>query len=161
VQDTLSNLETLAEWQSPEHHFDQRSKDWYWILGIVALGSAILAFYFDNFLFGIFILLAAFTIGFLSYKETRDVSVKVTDKGIVFHRYLYAFRSHHSFWIDDEHLRGARILLRPTNSFLPLTAIPVAEEVDLNELRELLLQFLDEEFLEESFIHRLFDKIGL
>lgn len=160
-EDTLSNLETIAEWQSPEHHFDRRSNDWYWILGIVSLGIAVLAFFFDNFLFGVFIILAAFTVGFLSWRETKDVNVKITSKGIVFHKHLYPFRSQRSFWIDDEHNRGARILLQPQNSFLPLITIPVADEIDLNELREFLLQFLEEEYLEESFMHRLFDKIGL
>jgi hypothetical protein len=160
-EDTLSNLQIFFEWQSPEHHYDKRTNDWYWILGIIALGAAVLAFYFDNFLFGIFILLAAFTIGFLSYRETKDVDVKVTDKGIVFHRYLFAFRSHRSFWIDTEHYRGARLLLRPSSTFMPLTSIPIADEVDLNKLREFLLEVLDEEFLEESLIHKLFDKIGL
>jgi hypothetical protein len=161
VNETLSNLETIVEWQSPEHHYDSRTNDWYWILGIVAVGGAVLAFFFDNFLFGIFILLSAFTVGFLSWRETKDVGVKITNKGIVFHKHLYPFRSHRSFWIDDEHHRGARILLHPTSSFLPLTVVPVADNIELNELRELLLEFLDEEHLEESFVHRLFDKIGL
>jgi len=53
-------METILEWHSPEHHFDKKSKDWYWILGVFALGASILAFYFDNFLFGVFILIALF-----------------------------------------------------------------------------------------------------
>jgi len=152
-------METILEWHSPEHHFDKKSKDWYWILGVFALGASILAFYFDNFLFGVFILIASLTIGILSYKETKVTTVKITYKGIVFGKQLYPWLSYRSFWIEDEHTHGFRILMHPLNSYLPLTIIPINEEVDLNDVRDILLEFLEEEFLEESFVHKWFDKI--
>ena len=152
-------METILEWHSPEHHFDKKSKDWYWILGVFALGASILAFYFDNFLFGVFILIASLTIGILSYKETKVTTVKITYKGIVFGKQLYPWLSYRSFWIEDEHIHGFRILMHPLNSYLPLTIIPINEEVDLNDVRDILLEFLEEEFLEESFVHKWFDKI--
>jgi len=49
--------------------------------------------------------------------------------------------------------------MHPLNSYLPLTIIPINEEVDLNDVRDILLEFLEEEFLEESFVHKWFDKI--
>ena len=152
-------METILEWHSPEHHFDKKSKDWYWILGVFALGASISAFYFDNFLFGVFILIASLTIGILSYKETKVTTVKITYKGIVFGKQLYPWLSYRSFWIEDEHTHGFRILMHPLNSYLPLTIIPINEEVDLNDVRDILLEFLEEEFLEESFVHKWFDKI--
>lgn len=151
--------ETFLEWHSPEHHFDRKRNDWYWILGIIVLAAAVLAFYFGNFLFGVFILIAGVTLGMVSYKETRVIPVKMTLKGIVSGRYLHPWASYRSFWIEDEHIHGARILMRPVNSFLPLTIIPINEEVDLNDVQDILLEFLDEEFLRESAIHRLFDKL--
>lgn len=152
-------METILEWHSPEHHFDKKSNDWYWILGIVILGVSVLAFYFDNFLFGIFIIIAGLTIGMLSYRETKVVPVKISTRGIIFGNYLYPWMSCKSFWIEDEHIHGARILIHPTNSYLPLIVIPINEEVDLNDVRGILLEFLKEEFLQESFIHRWFDKL--
>ena len=152
-------METILEWHSPEHHFDKKSKDWYWILGVFALGASILAFYFDNFLFGVFILIASLTIGILSYKETKITPVKITYKGIIFGKQLYPWLSYRSFWIEDEHTHGFRILMHPLNSYLPLTIIPINEGVDLNDVRDVLLEFLEEEFLEESFVHKWFDKI--
>lgn len=154
-------METIMEWRAPEHHFEKRTTDWYWMLGIVALAGAVLSFYFGNMLFAIFIVLSAVTLGTLSYRETKEVETRVTPKGIVVGKYLYAFRSQRSFWIEDDHVRGPRILLHPLNSFMPLITIPIAEEVDLDDLREILMQFLDEEFLEESLVHKLLDKVGL
>lgn len=152
-------METILEWHSPEHRFDKKKNDWYWILGIIVVGAAVLSFYFDNFLFGVFIIIAGATVGMLSYKETRIVPIKITAKGIVFNNQFHPWMSYQSFWIEDEHVHGARVLLRSTNSYLPLTVIPVNEEVDLNEVREIILEFLEEQFLEESLIHKWFDKL--
>lgn len=152
-------METILEWHSPEHHFDKKTNDWYWILGIIVVGSSVLSFYFNNFLFGVFILIAGLTIGFLSWKETRVIPIKITDKGIIFGRHLYPFATYRSFWIEDEHTHGARILMHPVGNYHPLITIPVDEEVDLNEIREIMLEFLEEEFLEESIVHKWFDKI--
>lgn len=151
--------EIILEWHSPEHHFDKKTNDWYWIFGVIILGMAILIFYFGNFLFGIFILIAGLIIGVLSYRETKIVPIKITTKGIIFGRYLYPWMSYKSFWIEDEHIHGFRILMHPVSSLLPLTIIPVSEEVNLNDVREILLEFLDEEFLRESLIHKWFDKL--
>lgn len=151
--------ETILEWISPEHHFDKKANDWYWILGVITLGASVLAFYFDDFLFGIFIIITGLTIGMLSYRETKTVPIKITTKGMVFGKFLYPWMSFRSFWIEDEHVHGARILMHPTSSYLPLTVIPINEEIDLNDVRETLLEFLEEEFLKESLVHKWFDKI--
>jgi len=153
-------METIfLEWQSPEHHFNKKNNDWYWILGIVTLGASVLAFYFNDFLFGIFIIIAGLTIGMLSYQETKIMPVKISSRGIIFGRTLYPWMSFRSFWIEDENINGPRILLHPSGSYSPLTVIPIDEEIDLNDVRDILLEFLEEEFLEESFIHKWFDKI--
>ena len=123
------------------------------------MGASVLAFYFGNFLFGIFIIIAGVTVGMLSYKETKVVTTKIVPKGIVFGRQLYPWTSYRSFWIEDEHVHGARILMHPVSSLLPLTIIPINEEINLNDVRDVLLEFLDEEFLKESIIHKWFDTI--
>lgn len=151
--------ETILEWQSPEHHFDKKSSDWYWILGIITVGSSFLSFYFGNFLFGIFIIIAGATVGMLSFKETKIVPVKITTVGIIFNRNLLAWSMYRSFWIEEEHVHGSRILMHPKNNYLPIVAITIPEEIDLNELRDLLIEFLDEEPMQESILNKWLDKL--
>lgn len=147
------------EWRSPEHRFDKKSNDWYWILTIIVIGASVLAFYFNNFLFGIFIIIAGLTLGILSYKETKIIPIKIVAKGIIFNRRIYLWGAFRSFWIEEEHIHGARILLRPLNTFMPLLIIPIDDETDLNDIRDVLLEFLEEEFLQESLVHKWFDKL--
>ncbi len=151
--------ETLIEWTSPEHHFEKKSKDWYWALGIIALAIAVLSFYFGNFLFGILVIVGGITLSILSYKETRTIEVRVTQAGIVLDKYLYPWSSYQYFWIEDDHIHGSRILLNPKNTFLPLVIVHINEEVNLDDLRETMLQFLEEGYLRESIIHEWFDKL--
>jgi len=110
-------------------------------------------------LFGVFIIIAGITLGMLSYKETKIIPVKIVHKGIIFGKQLHPWLSYRSFWIEDEHPHGFRILMHPTSSYLPITIIPVNEEIDLNDIRDILLEFLEEEFMEESLVHKWFDKI--
>ncbi len=151
--------EIFLEWQSPEHRFDRKSADWYWILGILCAGSSFLAFYFDNYPFGVFIIIAGITVGFLSYKETRVSNIQVTKKGIIFGNKLYPWSSYSMFWIEEEHMHGTHILMHPVSQILPLINIPVSEEIDPENLREVLSLFLQEEYLQESIFHKWFDKL--
>jgi hypothetical protein len=152
-------MEPILSWHSPEHNFNRKSADWYWILGAITLGAAFLAFYFHNFIFGIFILLAGLIVGILSFHDTPIVPISISAAGITLGRNMYAFKSFQSFWIETDHVHGTHIFLKSLSSFRPLVTIPVNEEVDLDDLHEVLLHFLDEEYLEESIVHKWFDKI--
>lgn len=154
-------MESLIEWQSLDHHSTQKTADWYWILAIVTIAGSILSFYFGNILFGIFILIGALAVGLISARKPKEIKVAVTHQGIVMGNYQYPFVSYRSFWIEDDHMHGSRILLHPSNSLLPLLSIPVSDEIDLDHLRDIINDYLDEEFLRESAIHRLFDRLGI
>lgn len=154
-------MEPLIEWRSLDHPHPEKSRDWYWLLVIVALSASVLSFYFGNILFGIFIIIGALALGLIASRKSQEVRVAVTAQGIIMGKYEYPFPSYRSFWIEDDHMHGARILLHPMSTFLPLVTIPVDEAVDLDHLRDIVNDYLDEEFLRESAIHRLFDKFGI
>lgn len=152
-------MEPIIEWSSPEHNFARKSTDWYWILGAITFCITVVSFYFHNIIFGIFALLAGIIVGMLSYRETPIVPITVQQFGITVGRNLYPFKSLESFWLEDDHVHGPHIFLKSTNSFRPLITIPINEEVDLGSLQEILSNFLDEEYLQESILHRWFDKV--
>ncbi|MEK9185193.1 MAG: hypothetical protein AAB863_00280 [Patescibacteria group bacterium] len=154
-------MEPLIAWRAREHHHTEKSVDWYWILGIVAVCGAVLAIYFGNVLFGIFIIVAALALGLFAGRVPNEIDVAITPRGVIMGKFEYPFQNYRSFWIEDDHMHGPRILLHSRKTLLPLFSIPVSEEVDLAELRDIINDYLDEEFLRESAIHRLFDKLGI
>ena len=153
--------EPLLTWNTLEHPHPEKNKDWFWYLGITAIAGAVLAFYFDNVMFGVFILAGAFALGIKATRKAKEVRVVVTQTGIIMGNYEYPYRNYRSFWIEDDHMHGPRILLHPLSNFLPLLTIPVSEEVDLDHLRDVINDYLDEEFLRESALHHLFDRLGI
>jgi hypothetical protein len=153
--------QSLIEWRVLEHPHSKKSRDWFWYLGIVAAAGTVLAFYFGNNLFGIFIIIAAITLSIKSFRKPEEVTVSVTTHSIVMGDYEYPYPNYRSFWIEDDHMHGPRILLHPLKSYLPLFILPIAEDVDLDLLRDTINDYLDEEYLRESVLHRLFDKLGI
>lgn len=153
--------ETLIEWQDYEHNYIEHTKDWFWILGIVTLSGTVLAFYFGNIIFAIFIFLAGLTLGLLRHRKPRIVSIKITPQGIIVGEWQYPFSNFQSFWIEDDHMHGPRILLHAKSTMLPLTAIMIGDGVDLDHLADVLNDHLEEMPMRESAVHRLFDYLGL
>ena len=153
-------MESLIEWQDYEHNYAEHTQDWYWILGIVTLGGSILAFYFGNMLFGILILLSGFTLGLLSRRKPKIVTIKITPRSIVVGNMQYPYENFHSFWIETDHMHGPRILLHPKSPMLPLLPIMVGDGVDLDHLADTINDHLEESPLRESALHRLFDYLG-
>lgn len=149
-------------WTTLEHHHNhEKSNDWYWMLGIVAVALAILFIYFGDYLFSLVILLGAFTMVLYSQKEHEYISISLGNKGILINETLYPYRSLESFWVEDE-IEGEidHLLLRSKKTLMPLIIIPLAEDLDPELITNYLLQYLDEEELEESFGHRLMEYLG-
>ena len=154
-------METLIEWDTLEHPDHNKSGDWFWVLGIIAVAAAVLAFYFDNLLFGIFIIVGSLAVGAKALRKPLVIKVSVTTRSIIVGKYEYPYPNYRSFWIEDDHLHGPRILLHPLKSYMPLFSIPIAEGINLEHLRDTINDYLDEEYLRESALHRLFDKLGI
>lgn len=154
------NEEALIEWHDYSHHYVEHGADWFWILGIVSIGGAVLAFFFGNVLFGIFILLAGLVLGLLAKNKPEVVRSFVTPRGITVGSMHFPFTNFHSFWIETDHMHGTRILLHPVSTMLPLTTIMVEENVDHALLADILNDYLDQVPMKESAIHKLFDYIG-
>src|SRR6185503_10371095 len=108
----------------------------------------------------IFILLAGLVLGLLARRKPRVVPIKITPRGIIVGDLQYSFDSYLSFWIEVDHMHGPRVLLHPKSSALPLTAIMIGDNVDLDHVADILNDYLEEVPMKESAVHRLFDYLG-
>jgi hypothetical protein len=151
-------------WKTIEHHHEtEKSSDWFWILGIIALGSAILSVFFGNILFAIVILLAAFTMILHVHTDHEEIDVSVYKKGVRINKTLYPWTTLDSFWIvedDDMENIPNQILIKSQKPLLPLIIIPMPDEVDPEELKDYMLGYIDEEEITEPLSHRLMEYLG-
>ncbi|HEX8993780.1 MAG TPA: hypothetical protein VF803_00845 [Candidatus Paceibacterota bacterium] len=95
-----SNASTL-HWTTPTHLGVERSVDWFWALGVIALFGAIIALWLGDTLFAAIIVLAAITIGMIATRPPREHDVMLYEGGFVLDHAVYPFSSLESFWIEE------------------------------------------------------------
>ncbi len=100
----MDTIKNTIRWQGYEYTHHKKSSDWFWVLGIVALSSAVVAIVFANILFALFILIGAFTLALFATKNPHLIHFEINKRGVAIDNTLYPFTTLESFWIDeDEH----------------------------------------------------------
>lgn len=150
-------------WKTIEHHHGEKSSDWYWVLGIVAMTLAVLSIYFGNILFAIVVLLGAFTMILHLHTGHQEIEVSVNKKGIRINKTVYPYSTLESFWVEEEdeieHIQN-QLLIKSQKSLVPLIIIPISDDIDTDELKDYLLTYIDEEEMREPFSNKLMEFLG-
>jgi hypothetical protein len=146
-------------WEAPEHNHIEKSGDWFWILGIIAVTGAIVSIIFGNILFSIMILLGATTMALVGSREPRIIPFEVSGRGIRIDKTLYPYATLESFYLDEENHVNPQLILKSRKMFVPLLIMPIpGEYADL--IDSTLGERLPEEELEEPLSHKLLEFFG-
>jgi len=152
-------MEDSLRWQAPEYHHYKRSTDWFWAVGIITLCISILAFIFDNALFGVLILLSAGVLVFYVLHVPEDVDYEINKKGIVIGKELHPYLTIEAFWIETGNNIESKIILKSKKSLLPYIIIPVHND-SADEVALVLRNFLEEKELSEPMAHKVMEYLG-
>lgn len=157
----MLHKETIAfSWETPEYEFKEKRKDWYWIVGAAGLGLIILAIVLQNYLFAFLIAIAVFLMISLASKEPLSLPVEISEHGVKIYEELYTYDSLYGFWITHNKKEEPILLLLCDRRVSPIVSLSLHEDINLMELREYLLEFIEEQELKESLTDRIIDKIG-
>ncbi len=148
-------------WETHEEKQVERSNDWYWGLGLIAVFGSAGAFIAGNFLFGVLIILSAIVLFVFAKKDIKPKVFQVTSKGILRGDLLHRYKTLEAFWIDIEDEEGPALILHTSRVFDPVISIPIGEEIDLDNLRNFLKNVVHEQYIQEPRFHKILDKIGL
>ncbi len=146
-------------WHVETHEHKERSIDWYWGLGLVALAAAALSIFFGNTLFALIIGLAAISIGILIARGPREHVVSVSPRGFSLDGTLYRWSGIQSFWITQE--REPHLLLTTQGVLHPQLVIPIGDPGRIQNLRAYLRRFCAEEEQEAHLGHHVASIFGL
>ena len=147
------------EWDAHEYEHKQRSPDWFWAVGIISVSAAVAAVIFGNIIFGILVLISAFTLSLFANRPPNTLRIVIDEKGISKGKIRYPYSTLESFWIDTEHPHK-KIILRSEKTFMPLIIVPLGDDTDVEQLHENLSHFLSEEFHTLPFVERLLEYLG-
>ena len=148
-----------VNWEALEHDYSDKGPDWFWILGIVTISCALSAFFFDNYLFALLILIGGGVLGLVASKEPPILHFAVTTRGIRVGPRLFPYSNLECYYLDEEHHRGPQLMVRSNEFLMPLIVMPVPEKY-LEEISEILEARLPEEKLEEPISDKLLEFFG-
>jgi hypothetical protein len=153
--------EPILEWESYSREAIERSDDWFWALGAIAVFSILISLFFGNILLALIIGLGAFS---LYYHERRPTDnkllVKINKKGVQLNKELFTYEKINSFWVEEENEeKPAMLTLHYRRLFVPNIHIPIVG-YSPEEVRQTMLEFGEEEKHVETFSEVIFDTLG-
>jgi hypothetical protein len=154
------DLPEKIEWHAPEHKLYEHGTDWFWIVGIIAFGGAVLAAWRDNVLFAGFILLAAVVAMAKARMPRAFVYCEIGRSGVRVNDVRYPWVELASFWVIDTEDHD-RLILRGRRTLTPLIVIPFeSHDVPAEQIRDYLLQYINEEHMEEPVLVKVLERLG-
>ncbi len=150
----------ILRWSAYEHEHVERSADWFWALGIVAVSVALTSILFSNILFAILIIVAAYTIGIIARTPPELVEFELSDRGIRVGDALHRYDEIISFWVEDE-LGKEPLLLVDTIKFMSPNLIIPIEGIDPHLVRTFLQERVEEVPMKEPVSHKILEFLGI
>lgn len=127
------------------HEDQERSVDWYWGLGLLAVAGAALSIFFGNILLAAILLIGAGSIGTLAARGPRTHWVRIDARGISMDGTLHPYSSLHSFWVDQSGTDAGKLLVTTRAPLHPQLIVPLVERSRGAAVRSFLKRYMEEE----------------
>jgi len=147
------------EWTAYEYEHKERGSDWFWAVGIISVSLAVASIIFGNIIFGILILVGAFTLSLYAKRSPEEISVLIDEEGVTRNKIRYLYESLASFWIDLDHPHK-KIIFRSKKMLMPLIIIPLADDVDSERLHRILSRQIEEEYHSLPIVEKILEYLG-
>ena len=151
-------------WTVATHEHRERSNDWDWALGLLAIAGAGLSIFMGNVLFALIIAIAAGSIATLALRGPREHMVRLNPRGLSLDGTLYRWDAVDSFWIesfDSAEDQPPRLLVTTKGVLHPQLVIPLDNAVRARGVRSYMLRFAKEEEQEAHIGEYLAELFGL
>ena len=154
--------DVFFEWEAEGYLFEERSSDWYWALGIIAVAAAIAAVLFGNLILGLLIMVAAGTLALSALKRPRVHRFQITESGVMIDENLYDYDRIISFSILEyiDPTIPPALSLRTHYLLAPHLLIPIVGHDPL-EIYEFFAEHIEEGRHDESPIERIIELLRL
>lgn len=146
------------EWEAPEYIHKEKSMDFLWTIGVIALVGAIIAIWFGNYVFAIFILIAGGCLIMFTLRKPEMVKFVIENEGIRIGKDLHVWKNVKSFDIKSGEPFG-KLLIETTKYFLPIYTISLPNSIK-DKIEDELLKVTERKEIPESQSMAFAEKIG-
>lgn len=150
-------MEKLS-WHTVEYWHTEKTSDWYWIVGIIAVSIALIALILGNVIFALLILVSAFTLSLFASRPPKVVEVSIDRMGVTFGNIHYPYVHLDSFWVETKE-HHPKLLIKSKKVFMPYIVIFI-HDVLPEDVRATMLHHLPEEEHSEPFLEKLLLHLG-
>ena|SRR3989338_2928500 len=150
-------------WRALEYEERERSRDWFWALGVIVVTSSIAAIIFENYFFAALLVLAGVLLGFYATKKPELVTYELNPQGLVIHNRLYPYETMRSFWVQQQ---DTAMNLRPllfvhtARFFMPVFVIPIEAELAEHIHAIFTAQNIEEVPMREHLSDKIMEMLG-
>lgn len=140
---------TLLAWTFLEYTQYERSRSWFFWVGLIMAGLLVYSFFTVNFLFAVIIIMVALVMYLQSRRPPLDIRFEITEDGLKLGEKFYEYKTLKNFWLIYEPPEVKNLYLTFKSSIKPPLLIPLEKQNPL-EIRKILLDFLEENLTQEE-----------
>lgn len=143
-------------WEYYEYEFQEKTADWFWIFGTIAILLIIIALILNNFLFALIILLSSFILGTYAKRPPSLITYGLGRYGVKHGESTFRYDTIKSFWVNKD---SGHLIIESTRMVKPHISIPLGD-TDPELIRKKLLPILKEQEYKGSFSDFISDFFG-
>ncbi|MES3032231.1 MAG: hypothetical protein V4699_03255 [Patescibacteria group bacterium] len=152
------------EWSALEYEEKERSKDWFWALGIIVVTSSIAAMIYGNYFFAALLVLSGVLLGFFAVKKPEIIHYELNTHGLKIRTRLYPYENIKSFWVQldpsgETNLKPT-LFLKSERMFMPMISIPISSDIAEDIHSIMLAKNIQEEEMKEHSSLKIMDSLG-
>jgi hypothetical protein len=166
-----TELNEKIDWSALEYEEREKSKDWFWALGIIVVTSSVAAIIFSDYFFAALLILSGLLLGFFAIKKPDVIFYELNEGGLRIGNRLYLYENIKSFWVQIEqpkatHQQNIETIIKPLlfihseRIFMPIITIPI-EEIMAQDIHSLMLsKNIAEEEMQEHLSEKIMEVLG-
>ena len=153
------DLNRKIEWTALEYEEKERGNDWFWALGIIIVASSVTSFIYNNYFFGIFLILGGILLAIFAIKKPDLVFYELNEKGLQIRNRLYPYQNIKSFWVQKDEEKSI-LFIKSERLFMPIISMPIKQNL-AEDIRNFMLSAkVEEEEMKEHASEKIMDSLG-
>jgi len=154
-------MDTRLQWTGYEFEYKEKTADWFWAVSIIIVSISVIAYIYDNPIFGMFILIAGITSLSLAKRPPALIDYELNKEGLLINDKLYPHIDFKTFWVVESKYHAPKLLLRTGRLVNPVLVINIETDYcDAATIRDFLLDYIPEDKIEEPLSIKFMEFLG-
>jgi hypothetical protein len=127
--ETGKDTQKILTWSALEYEDKERSRDWFWALGVIVVTGSIASIIFENYFFAALLVLGGLLLGFFAIKKPEVITYELGPEGLSVKTRLYPYENIKAFWVQADFSPGSLVqpilFIHSERTFMPVISIPI------------------------------------